>query len=81
MLLKKAHSSNPHCGSFCSNVILRNIGEKGDVDSEEFELHLKWVPDEHSRNFLKAFTLEHNLGMREKGKSIIIYSQQSQNSE
>jgi hypothetical protein len=81
LLLKKAHSSCPRSGSSCSNVILRNIGEKGDSDSEEFELHLKWVPDEHSRNFLKAFTMEHNLGMREKGKSIIIYSQQPQITE
>ena len=78
MLLKKAHSSCPRSGSLCSNVILRNIGEKGDADSEEFELHLNWVPDEHSRSFLKTFTMEHNLGMREKGKSIIIYSHQSQ---
>jgi hypothetical protein len=51
------------------------------VDSEEFELHLEWVPDEHSRNFLKTFITEHNLEMREKGNSIIIYNQQSQTSE
>jgi hypothetical protein len=78
LLLKKAHSSCPLSGSLCSNITLRSIGDKGDADSEEFELHLKWVPDEHSRNFLKTFAMEHNLGMMEKGKSIIIYSQQSQ---
>jgi hypothetical protein len=41
---------------------------------DEFDLHLKWVPDEPSRTFLKDYALKHNLGLTETQNSVTIKS-------
>ncbi len=73
-LFKEMRSSCPNSNSACSKVSLRRIGEKHNVEQEEFELHLKWVIDEPSRTFLKAFILKYNLRIRETGKSLTVYT-------
>jgi hypothetical protein len=73
-LFKEMRLSCPNSNSVCSNVRLRRTGERGDAEQEEFELHLKWVPDQPSRIFLKEFVTSHNLDLREKGKSLTVYN-------
>jgi hypothetical protein len=73
-LFKEMRSSCPDSNSVCSSVRLRRTSERGDAEQEEFELHLKWVPDQPSRNFLKEFTVTHNLGLNEQGKSLTVYN-------
>jgi hypothetical protein len=67
-------SSCPDSNSVCSSVSLRRTGQRGDSEQEEFELHLKWVPDQSARIFLKEFVLVHNLGLKETGKSLTVYN-------
>jgi hypothetical protein len=73
-LFKEMRLCCPNSNSICSKVSLRRIGKRSDVEQEEFELHLKWVPDEPSRTFLKAFVLKHDLGMSETGRQLTIYT-------
>jgi hypothetical protein len=72
-MFKEIRSSCPDSNSVCSSVILRKTGKKSRKGQEDFELHLKWVPDGATRAFLKTFTLKHKLSMIEKGKSLTIY--------
>jgi len=53
---------------------LRKIGAGGEATQDEFDLHLKWVPDEPSRTFLKDYALKHNLGLTETQNSVTIKS-------
>jgi hypothetical protein len=73
-LFKEMRLSCPKSNSICSKVSLRKIGKRSDVEQEEFELHLKWVPDEPSRTFLKTFVSKNDLSMKETGKSVTIYT-------
>jgi hypothetical protein len=73
-LFKEMRSSCPDSNSFCSSVSLRRTGEKGNTEQEEFELHLKWVPDQSSRSFLKEFALANNLGVKEFKKTLTVYN-------
>jgi hypothetical protein len=73
-LFKEMRHSCPDSNSVCSKVSLRRTGEKGDIDQEDFELHLKWVPDQSSRMFLKEFVMAHNLGLRETDKTLTVYN-------
>jgi hypothetical protein len=73
-LFKEMRHSCPDSNSVCSRVSLRRTGEKGEVDQEDFELHLKWVPDQSSRMFLKEFVMAHNLGLRETDKTLTVYN-------
>jgi hypothetical protein len=73
-LFKEMRSSCPDSNSVCSRVSLRRTGERGDAEQEDFELHLKWVPDQSARIFLKEFVMAHNLDLKETGKSLTVYN-------
>jgi hypothetical protein len=73
-LFKEMRSSCPESNSVCSRVSLRRTDETGDVEQEDFELRLKWVPDQSSRMFLKEFVVAHNLGLKETGKTLTVYN-------
>ena len=78
MLFKALRSACPHSNSVCSSVSLRRTNSRGDVDQEEFELHLYWVPDETSRIFLKKYVSMHNLSLKETEKSVTVYNAENQ---
>ncbi len=74
LLFKELRSSCHGSNSVSSNVVLVGTGCKDALGREDFVLQLRWVPDERSRTFLKEFTLKHNLSIRERGKTVTIYS-------
>ena len=71
-MFKEIRSSCPSSNSVCSSVTLRKT-RKTRKGQEDFELHLKWVPDGAARTFLKTFALKNDLSMIEKGKSLTLY--------
>ena len=73
-LFAEMRSSCPNSNSVCASVSLRKTGDGEDVKQEEFELELKWVPDEPSRTFLKTYALEHSLGIRTTGRSLTLFN-------
>jgi hypothetical protein len=73
-LFKEMRSCCPYSNSVCSKVSLRRTGDRGNADQEDFELHFKWVLDQPSRMFLKDFVVAHNLGLKEKGKTLTVYN-------
>ena len=77
-LMKNLRSFCPYSGSTCSNVLLREKVSDGNDDTEErrenFELHLKWVIDNQSREFLKSYIEKNNLAMIETDKTVVIYT-------
>jgi len=73
-MLKELRSSCPSSNNICHGVNLRKIRGGGNSAQDEFDLYLKWVPDERSRTFLKAFALKHNVAVLETENSITLAS-------
>jgi hypothetical protein len=73
-LFAEMRSSCPNSNSICSSVSLRKTGRSIDGEQEEFEVDLKWVPDEPSWSFLKTYALEHSLEIKTTGKTLTLFS-------
>lgn len=67
-------SSCPNSNSACESVRIRKTGDGKDIGQEEFELELKWVPDEPSWTFLKSYALEHSIEIRTMGKTLTLFN-------
>ncbi len=76
-MFKDLRSSCPNSHNICSSISLRRIRRREGIAEDEFDLYLKWVPDERSRTFLKSFALERNLTFIQTENSIILASSRS----
>jgi hypothetical protein len=73
-MFKEMRSACPSSNNICHGVSLRQIRGVDNNVQDEFDLCLKWVPDEPSRTFLKAFALKHNLAVLETENSVTLTS-------
>lgn len=72
MLLSKILSScRPTNVTFIS---LETQGSKTNVDSDDYELHFKWVIDGKTFAFIKDIVTAHNLGFKDYDGRLVIYS-------
>ena len=73
-MFREMRLSCPGSNNICHGVSLRKIREGSKDAQDEFDLKLKWVPDERSRIFLKAFAVKHNLAVLETENSVTLTS-------
>jgi hypothetical protein len=71
-MFREMRSACPNSNNVCSSVNLRKIRGGDNTIRDEFDLHLKWVPDEQSRTFLKTFAFRNNLSLIETEKTVTL---------
>jgi hypothetical protein len=73
-LFTEMRSSCPNSNSICENVKLKRTANNNIIDQEEFDLELKWNPDEPSLTFLKKYAIKHSLRIKTTGKTLTIHN-------